>query len=181
MTRGYGTTVDEERLYCYRDQAIWAYRIDAPTVPPAIVCDSPEKLWIRSLAVGDGFLVAAPMDATRREVWVRPLRIPATGWVRVPAPGFVRTVALHRGQILAAYDGRLGRRPVDRPEAHWEEAGTAPGETCVLLVRDDLLVHIPTQPAAIHARPVTAAPDAPWEVVGRVILSESPLSARSGS
>jgi RNA polymerase sigma-70 factor (ECF subfamily) len=179
MTLGWGMGVDDERLYCYHDQAVWAYRLDAPASPPLKVCDSPERLWLRSLAVAGGTFAAAPMDDRRHEVWVR--RTAAADWVRVAAPGHVLAVAVGDGDLFAATADRLYLRPIDRPEAAWTDAGATPKDTLTLFLWGDRLVHVPRGGEPVRARRRTVDPAAAWEAIGRVYHHDTTLSSHPGS
>jgi hypothetical protein len=73
----------------------------------------------------DGQLYAA---TTSDQLWVRPPDRTDINWAPVGTANHVTAMATSGGDLLAAADGRLWRRPIASPTDLWTDVGPIPGQ-----------------------------------------------------
>lgn len=98
----------------------------------------------------------------------RPLSEPQVGWTRTAHAVHWNGLAV-AGETLFGNDGQqLFQRPAAQLDAPWVPAGPWPAGCDNLLVDGDRLLAYGRAVGPIHARPIAAAPDTPWTIIGCV-------------
>lgn len=166
---GWYPVVIGDRVYCHAHGAIRSRPLADPTAAwekwgEAPVLRPGEKDWQLFVAGGRLYL-AAQLHAH----YSRPLDDLKAGWERrYPIPLWPNGLAEAGTKLFGNDHKQLFARPAADPQAAWVQAGPWPDFACDTLVADGDRLLAFGGPGPIYARPVAAAADEPWVVVGRV-------------